>query len=439
MTYELWLSAGAVILMLAISAFFSMSETAITASSRARMHALEAAGDKRAAVVNRLLGLRDRLIGTILIGNNLVNTASASLTTAVLLTVFGEVGIAYATVAVSVLIIVFAEVTPKTIAINDPDRFALKVARPLAIAVFLLSPVTRATEWLVKQLLKLFDIKLGGDGAVLSASQEIRGQVDLLHKEGSVGKGERDMLGGLLDLQELEVSDVMVHRTKMRAIDAGLPPEDIVREVLSSPYTRMPLWRGQPDNIIGVLHAKDLLRALDAAGGNAAKLDIEDLALEAWFVPDTTALRDQLKAFLKRKTHFALVVDEYGEVEGLVTLEDIIEEIVGDIKDEHDAGATGVRRLREGAVQADGGVPIRDINRVMDWRLPDEEATTIAGLVIHEARSIPDVGQAFTFYGCRFEVMRKQRNRITSLKITPLARTDKQGATKVESPVRAEG
>jgi Mg2+/Co2+ transporter CorB len=439
MTYELWLSAGAVILMLAISAFFSMSETAITASSRARMHALEVAGDKRAAIVNRLLGLRDRLIGTILIGNNLVNTASASLTTAVLLTVFGEVGIAYATVAVSVLIIVFAEVTPKTIAINDPDRFALKVARPLAIAVFLLSPVTRATEWLVKQLLKAFGIKLGGDGAGLSASQEIRGQVDLLHKEGSVGKGERDMLGGLLDLQELEVSDVMVHRTKMRAIDAGLPPEEIVREVLSSPYTRMPLWRGEPDNIIGVLHAKDLLRALDAAGGNAAKLDIEDLALEPWFVPDTTALRDQLKAFLKRKTHFALVVDEYGEVEGLVTLEDIIEEIVGDIKDEHDAGATGVRRLRDGAVQADGGVPIRDINRVMDWRLPDEEATTIAGLVIHEARSIPDVGQAFTFYGCRFEVMRKQRNRITSLKITPLARADKQFTPKVEGTARAEG
>jgi Mg2+/Co2+ transporter CorB len=271
----------------------------------------------------------------------------------------------------------------------------------------------------------LFGIKLGGEGAGLSASDEIRGQVNLLHKEGSVGKGERDMLGGLLDLQDLEVSDVMVHRTKMRAIDASLPPEEIVREVLSSPYTRLPLWRGEPDNIIGVLHAKDLLRALDAAAGDAAKLDIEDLALEPWFVPDTTALRDQLRAFLKRKTHFAIVVDEYGEVEGLVTLEDIIEEIVGDIKDEHDAGATGVRRLRDGSVQADGAVPIRDINRVMEWRLPDEEATTIAGLVIHEARAIPDVGQAFTFYGCRFEVMRKQSNRITSLKITPVLPVEK--------------
>ncbi len=429
MTLELWLSAGAVLLLIAVSAFFSMSETAITGSSRARMHALDAAGDTRARRVNRLFELRDRLIGTILIGNNLVNTASATLTTAVLLTLFGEVGIAYATVVVSVLIIVFAEVLPKTIAINDPDRFALKVARPLSFAVKLLYPLAFAVEWTVKQLLKAFRITLGS-GAGLSAAQEIRGQVDLLHKEGSVGKGERDMLGGLLDLEELEVSDVMVHRTKMRAIQADLPPGEIVREVLSSPYTRMPLWRGEPDNIVGVLHAKDLLRALDAAGGDASKLDIEDLALEPWFVPDTTALRDQLRAFLKRKTHFALVVDEYGEVEGLVTLEDIIEEIVGDIKDEHDAGATGVRRLRDGAVQCDGAVPIRDINRVMDWRLPDEEATTIAGLVIHEARAIPEVGQAFTFYGFRFEVMRKQRNRITSLKVTPLNRGDRPDPAK---------
>jgi Mg2+/Co2+ transporter CorB len=420
MTLELWLSAGFVLLLLAVSAFFSMSETAITASSRARMHALEAAGDSRAGIVNRLLALRDRLIGTILIGNNLVNTAAASLSTAVLLTVFGEVGIAYATVVVSVLIIVFAEVTPKTLAINNPDGFALRVARPLSWIVKLLSPITFGVEWIVKQLLKLFGLRLGGGGFGLSASDEIRGQVDLLHKEGSVGKGDRDMLGGLLDLQDLEVSDVMIHRTKMRAIDAGLTPDEIVREVLSSPYTRMPLFRDNPDNIIGILHAKDLLRALDAAGGNAGNLDIEDLALEPWFVPDTTALRDQLKAFLKRKTHFAVVVDEYGEVQGLVTLEDIIEEIVGDIKDEHDAGASGVRRLRDGAVQTDGSVPIRDINRVMDWRLPDEEATTVAGLVIHEARAIPEVGQVFNFHGYRFEVMRKQRNRITSLKIVQL-------------------
>jgi len=223
----------------------------------------------------------------------------------------------------------------------------------------------------------------------------------------------------LLDLKELEVSDVMIHRTKMRTISADLPPEELVREVLASPYTRLPLWRERPDNIIGVLHAKDLLRALDAAGGNSKAVKVSDIAFDAWFVPDTTSLQDQLQAFLKRKTHFALVVDEYGEVMGLVTLEDILEEIVGDIRDEHDLAVQGVRPQPDGSVNVDGSVPIRDLNRVMDWNLPDAEATTIAGLVIHEARAIPESGQVFTFHGFRFEVLRKNRNRITALRISP--------------------
>jgi Mg2+/Co2+ transporter CorB len=420
MTFELWLSAFAVVGLICVSFFFSMSETSLTASSRARMHALDKAGDPRAARVNRLLGRGDLMIGSILIGNNVVNTASASLTTAVLLTLFGEVGIAYATIVVSVLIIIFAEVLPKTLALSQPDRTALAVSGPISIIVTLFTPVTRVVNWIVRSIIRLFRRGRADDDDVVTAHDELRGQVDLLHKEGSVEKGDRDMLGGLLDLRDLEVSDVMVHRTKMRTIDAGLPPQEIVREVLASPYTRMPLWRDQPENIVGVLHAKDMLRALDAAGGDASRLDLEDLALEAWFVPDTTALQDQLKAFLKKKTHFALVVDEYGEVQGLVTLEDILEEIVGDIKDEHDAGYSGIRRQRDGTVQVDGSVPVRDLNRVMDWSLPDEEATTVAGLVIHEARAIPEPGQVFSFHGFRFEVARKQRNRITSLRISAI-------------------
>ncbi|MDP3545988.1 MAG: transporter associated domain-containing protein, partial [Phreatobacter sp.] len=242
------------------------------------------------------------------------------------------------------------------------------------------------------------------------------------HKEGSFGKLDRDMLGGILDLKDLTVEDVMVHRTKMVSIDAGDAPEKVVRDVLAAPYTRIPLWRDTPENIIGVLHGKDLLRALAAAGGDVGKIDPSSLALPAWFVPDSTSLQDQLKGFLRRKTHFAFVVDEYGEVMGLITLEDIIEEIVGDIKDEHDVQVTGVRPQADGSVNVDGSVPVRDLNRAMDWRLPDEEATTIAGLVIHEARSIPETGQTFTFHGFRFQVLRRQRNRITSLKITPLDR-----------------
>ena len=296
------------------------------------------------------------------------------------------------------------------------------LARPVALAVALFGPLTLAIEAVVRGILRPFGFRIGENEAVLSATEELRGAVDLLHSEGSFETEARKMFGGLLDLAELEVSDIMVHRTKMRTISADLPPEDIVREVLSSPHTRLPLWSGSPDNIIGVLHAKDLLRAYDAAGGKAANLDVREIALDPWFVPDTNSLQEQLKAFLSKKMHFALVVDEYGEVMGLVTLEDILEEIVGDIRDEHDVRVQGLRALPDGSVRVDGSVPIRDLNRAMDWDLPDEEATTIAGLVIHEAQTIPDIGQIFTFYTYRFEVLRKARNRITLLKITSLQR-----------------
>jgi Mg2+/Co2+ transporter CorB len=356
-----------------------------------------------------------------LIGNNIVNIGVSAFTTSVLVGVFGNDGVLYATIVMSLLVIVFSEVLPKTLAITSPDSVSLRFARPVSVVVAVLGPLALAIERLVKLMLLPFGIRIGENQLILSASEELRGQVDLLHKEGGVNKNERDMLGGLLDLEDLMVSEVMVHRTKMRTINADLTSEEIVREVLASPYTRLPLWRGSQENIVGVLHAKDLLRALDAVGGDPTKLKVEAIALETWFVPDTTSLRDQLKAFLAKKTHFALVVDEYGEVQGLVTLEDILEEIVGDIKDEHDVSVQGVRPQPDGSVNVDGSVPIRDLNRAMDWNLPDEEATTIAGLVIHEARAIPDAGQAFTFHGFRFQVLRKSRNRITALRITPLA------------------
>jgi Mg2+/Co2+ transporter CorB len=415
-----FLVIGAIFLCLALSFFFSGSETALTASSRARMHQLEKAGDRRAALVNRLLETRERLIGGILIGNNIVNTAIASLTTGVLLTLVGEVGIVYATLLVSAVVIVFSEILPKTIAINWPDKVALIVVRPIAAVVALFGPVTLTIEWFVRWILGQFGLQLGEQKNVLSAQDELRGAVDLLHREGSVAKQDRDMLGGLLDLAELEVADVMVHRTKMASLDVDEAPADLVSAVLASPFTRLPLWRDSPENIIGVLHAKDLLRALSAEGGDASHLDIAGLALPPWYVPATTTLADQLRAFRRRKTHFALVVDEYGEVMGLVTLEDILEEIVGDIADEHDVSVPGVRPLPDGSVNVDGAVPIRDLNRAMDWRLPDEEATTVAGLVIHEARSIPEPGQSFTFHGFRFQVTRKVRNRITALRVTPV-------------------
>ena len=402
------------------SAFFAGSETALTASSRASMARLEKQGNRRAGIVNRLLQSRERLIGGLMLGNNLVNIAASALTTGILLVWFGQAGVLYATIVMTVLIVVFSEILPKTAAFNAPDRIALIVARPMSIIIRVLGPVLMGIEALVRWLLKMFGMKVGEDQAVLSAHEELRGAIDLFHREGDVERADRDMFGGVLDLRELAVSDVMIHRTNMITLNADDKAEDLVNAVIASPVTRLPLWRGNPENIVGVLHVKDLLRALHALDGDASKVDIGGLMTAPWFVPDTRSESEQLKAFRRRKTPFALVVDEYGEVEGLVTLEDILEEIVGDITDEHDVTMPGVRRQPDGSVNVDGAVPIRDLNRVMDWNLPDEEATTIAGLVIHEARSIPEIGQSFTFHGFRFRVLRKARNRITALRIQPL-------------------
>ena len=233
------------------------------------------------------------------------------------------------------------------------------------------------------------------------------------------------MLGGILDLAGVEVSEVMTHRKDMTTIDADAPPEQIFDQVVNSPYTRLPLWRGDPDSIIGVLHAKDLLARVRSNPANLSGLEVAALATPPWFIPDTTALLHQLLAFRQRRSHLAFVVDEYGDLMGLVTLEDILEEIVGEIDDEHDLSAQGIRKQIDGSVHVDGSVPVRDLNRAMDWDLPEESAVTVAGLVIHEAQAIPDPGQTFIFHGHRFQVLRRQRNQITGIRVSaPLPREE---------------
>ena len=422
MTTNDWISLGVVLVCLLLSAFFAGSETALTASSRASMARLEKQGNRGAAIVNRLLEQRERLIGALLLGNNAVNIAASALATGLLLAWFGNAGIVYATIMMTAVIVIFSEVMPKTAAFNAPDRIALLVARPMQWIVKLFAPVLMAIEYLVRVLFRLVGVNLEANQPILSPHEELRGAVDLLAREGGVEKQDRDMFGGVLDLRELDLSDVMVHRTNMISMKVDDPAEEVVNAVIASPVTRIPFWQDNPQNIVGVLHEADLLRALHAVDGDASKVDIRALLTPPWFVPDTRPVSEQLKAFRRRKTPFALVVDEYGEVEGLVTLEDILEEIVGDITDEHDVAMPGVRRQPDGSVIVEGGVSIRDLNRVMEWNLPDEEANTIAGLVIHEARSIPEVGQSFTFYGFRFRVLRRARNRITSLRIQPLPR-----------------
>lgn len=416
---EEWPVLVTILLLLVCSAFFSAAETALVNASQARMHALEANGDVRARLVTELNTRQDRLIGTLLLGKNIVNILAATLAAELFIPAFGWLGVLYATLAMTFLLVIFSDVLPKGWAVASPDRLARAVAPVARFFVVLIGPLSSLINRLVRGILGLFGYELSKERPMLTAHEELRGAVDFLHREGAVVKVDRDLLGGVLDLGDLAVSDIMIHRTSMRALNADEAPEVLVRSVLESSYTRMPVWRGATDNIIGVLHAKDLLRALAEPDVTPETVDIVRIAQKPWFVPDTTNLKDQLSAFLRRKVHFAIVVDEYGEMQGLVTLEDILEEIVGDIADEHDIAIQGVRTEADGSIVVDGSVPIRDLNRALDWSLPDEEATTVAGLVIHESRSIPEERQAFTFYGKRFIVMKRVKNRITRLRIRP--------------------
>ncbi len=420
MSVALFAIAPVIFGLLAVSAIFSAAETALTGASRGRMHQLEREGDRAARRVNRLISDQETMIGSVLLGNNLINILASALVTQVLTRAIpGGWGVAAATALMTVLVLVFAEVLPKTLAITRSDDVARILSGPTELVVWLFGPVVGAVQWFVRKTLKLFGINIDMGTDVLAAHEEIRGAVEYHHSEGLVESGDRRMLGGVLDLSDMDVSQIMVHRKSIAMLDADLPSRELVRQALAAPHTRLPLYRGDTENIIGTLHAKDLLGAIAAADGKMDALDIAAIAREPWFIPDTTHLKDQLNAFLKRRTHFALVVDEYGALQGLVTLEDILEEIVGDIKDEHDLVVEGVRRQPDGSVNLDGWVAVRDLNRVMDWDLPDDEAVTIAGLVIHEAQTIPEPGQTFIFHGHRFQILRRQRNQITALKVSP--------------------
>jgi Mg2+/Co2+ transporter CorB len=417
-----WVSLGVILICLALSFVLSASKTALTAFSRARLLRMEQAGDADAALVNRLMATRRRTIGAILIAEIVLQIAASALATGLLLAWLGNVGVFYAIAIMAVLAVVVTGVLPTTLAVDAPDRTAVRAARPVEGVVRLWGPVLAGIETLLRAGLRLLGFRFGSDPVFLSAHGERVGAFDLSHYDASSERDDRDPFDGTLDLRDLTVSDVMVHRTEIISVCVDDPPELVVNEVLGVSVTRVPLWQDRPENIVGVLHAKDLLRAIQAVAGDLSRIDLKRIASPPWFVPDIRPVAEQLKAFRRRRMPFALVVDEYGELMGLVTIEDILEEIVGDIADVHDVPVPGVRPQPDGSVNVDGGVPIRDLNRVMDWHLPDDEATTVAGLVIHEARSIPEPGQTFTFHGFRFRVLRRERNRVAALRITPLQR-----------------
>ena len=423
-----WLTILAIFVLLGISAFFSGSETALTAASRGKLHSMADKGSRGAKRALALTEDTERLIGAVLLGNNLVNILAAALATSLFTRLFGDSGVALATLVMTLLVLIFAEVLPKTYAITNSEGAASFVSAPIRALVIIFAPIVATVRITVRAILRLFGAKMTNLDEDDAAQQEIAGAIALSHSEGNFEKDDRDRLLGALDLKDREVEEIMLHRSDIEIIDAAASPQDIVTQSLASRYTRLPIFKDEPENIIGIIHTKDLLREVDKLvrgedGGPDAidRLNITDIAREAYFVPETTPLDDQMREFLRRKAHFALVVDEYGDLQGLITLEDILEEIVGEITDEHDEDAEILDgKDTSGNFKIDGSATIRDVNRMHEWNLPDDEANTIAGLVIHEAQMIPKIGQVFSFHGFRFEIAGRDQNRITKLKVRTL-------------------
>ncbi len=421
MNMELLMSAGIVFVLLLLSGFFSGSETALTAASKSRLHNWEKEGNKRAALVNKIRERKDRMIGALLLGNNLVNILASAFATSVLIGIFGEAGVVYATLIMTLLVLIFAEVLPKTYAMKNADKMSMAIAPVMNVVIMVFFPIAAVVTKIVNFTLKLFGADMKADTGG-SHMELLRGVIELHEGSDSQTQEQRAMLRSILDLFDVDIEEVMTHRKNVQMLDANEPIEKIIEEALESPYTRMPVYSDDPDNIIGVLHAKALMRELKArerANEDISEINIRELLADPWFVPEATMLYDQLQAFKLRREHFAVVVDEYGSFMGIVTLEDILEEIVGEIDDEHDEAVAGVRKQSNGTYLIDGQVAIRDLNREFDWDLPDDEDySTIAGLIIHESQTVPNVGQSFTFYDLNFDIVKRQRNQLTLVRVT---------------------
>lgn len=423
MDVSLMIAIGAIVVLIILSAFFSGSETAFTAASTVRLRAREKEGDKRAVLTNKIRDQKDRMIGALLLGNNLVNILASALATSVLIKLFGESGVIYATLIMTMLVLIFAEVLPKTYAFHHAESMAMRIAPIIRLVIVVFAPVTETVTWIVRQVLKVFGVDISKVGAG-SHLELLRGTIEMHEGPQQQTQEQRAMLRSILDLEEIDIEDIMIHRKKVVMINVDQPVEKIVQEMLHSPYTRVPLWKDNPDNIVGVIHAKQLLRELMDVNGNVSDINMSRITMEPWFVPETTNLYDQLQAFRMRKEHFAVVIDEYGSFMGIATLEDILEEIVGEIDDEHDEEVSGVRKLLNGSYVIDGSVPIRDLNRALDWGLPHDEYSTLAGLILFESQMVPDMGQSFRFHGFQMDVIRKQRNQITLVRVTPPSEED---------------
>lgn len=423
MDSEFIFSVVFILILLVLSAFFSGSETALTAASRVRILAREKEGNKRAALVNKIRERKDRMIGALLLGNNLVNIMASAVATGILIKMFGDAGVFYATIIMTLMLLIFSEVLPKTYAFHYAEGMSLLIAPLVRWVILIFGPITEVVTWIVRGFLRLFGVDISKVTAG-SHLELLRGAIEMHEGPELEVQEQRAMLRSILDLADVDIEEIMIHRRNVNMINISRSTDEIIQDVLKSPHSRLPLWKDNQENIVGLLHVKNLLQALLQSGGKMDEINITSLSKEPWFIPQTTTLFDQLQAFRERREHIAIVIDEYGSFRGIVTLEDILEEIVGEIDDEHDVSVAGVRKVGHGKFMVDGRVTIRDLNREYSWGLPDEDYSTIAGLIIYESQSIPEVGQSFLFHGFKFDIVKRQRNQIKTIRVTPLKKEE---------------
>ena len=415
----IYLSLAGVGILLIWSAFFSGSETALMAIRRARLHEMEKNGGKGIARVKYLIDHPETLLSTILLGNNLVNIGASALTTGLFIQLFGEIGVVYATLAMTFLVLVFAEVLPKTIANLFPERISLFISPLMSLLVIILRPATYVVRAISRGAMRLLGISAGSTTAF--SEHDVRGAIGLGHQHGVLEDDEHRMLDSILDLEALTVEDIMIHRSSVTSIDITTKLEDISTALMATPHSRIPVWQDEPDNIVGILHVKDYFHAWHLAEKHGNQLKIDTILQEPYFVPETTNISQQLFEFRRLRRHLALVVDEYGDLQGLVTLEDILEEIVGEIEDEHDIISQDIQQHDDGTITLPGVFPVRDANRDLDWNLPeDEDAVTVGGLMMDTLGHIPAVGESVDIAGLTLKVKTKKRQAITSVLVTPI-------------------
>lgn len=408
-----------VIFLILFSALFSCCETSITAASRAKISRLAGEGDKRAKKLAKLLKIREEVVSAMLIGNNAISILASVLATNAMIEIFGEVGLFYATIVMTISVIIFSDIAPKTLALKAPDKIALFLASTISFLVKILFPFTHLAQKISETLVGLFFIKPKKNSKA-SELEEIRDTVELKAKEGAIFKYDKDLLDGVLDLSDTEISEIMVHRKDIESLNINLPIAEIVKKALEVGYTRIPLWRGNNENIVAILNVRNLLRNLHFYRGNIEKFDLSLATNEPWFVPSSNSLRSQLFAFRKNKKRFALVIDEYGMLLGLVTLEDILEEIVGEIK-EPEESEINIIKTKSGFYKITGKTLIRDINKKLNWEIVEsDDAYNLAAFIISSLGRIPEEKENFAVNGYYFEILKRKNHDLILVKVKPI-------------------